>query len=55
LLKHRADNGFKDGDANVRSIWLRSRNDAIGNVVVMAAAFGVWVTSTLGQTWQSPR
>src|SRR5579859_1272078 len=37
---------YKDGDANVRSVWLCSRNDAIGNVVVMAAAFGVWVTST---------
>lgn len=38
--------GYKDGDANVRSVWLCSRNDAIGNVVVMAAALGVWVTST---------
>jgi Co/Zn/Cd efflux system component len=26
---------YKDGDANVRSVWLCSRNDAIGNVVVM--------------------
>ena len=37
---------YKDGDANVRSVWLCSRNDAIGNVVVIAAAFGVWRTST---------
>ena len=37
---------FKDGDANVRSVWLCSRNDAIGNVVVMAAAVGVWGTTT---------
>ena len=37
---------YKDGDANVRSVWVCSRNDAIGNVVVMAAALGVWVTST---------
>ena len=37
---------YKDGDANVRSVWLCSRNDAIGNVVVMAAAFGVWGTSS---------
>jgi Co/Zn/Cd efflux system component len=37
---------YKDGDANVRSVWLCSRNDAIGNVVVMAAALGVWATST---------
>ncbi len=27
---------YKDGDANVRSVWLCSRNDAIGNVAVMA-------------------
>jgi Co/Zn/Cd efflux system component len=36
----------KDGDANVRSVWLCSRNDAIGNVVVMVAALGVWGTSS---------
>ena len=28
---------YKDGDANVRSVWLCSRNDAIGNVAVMVA------------------
>jgi Co/Zn/Cd efflux system component len=33
---------YKDGDANVRSVWLCSRNDAIGNVAVMMAALGVW-------------
>jgi Co/Zn/Cd efflux system component len=37
---------YKDGDANVRSVWLCSRNDAIGNVVVMAAAAGVWGTAS---------
>ena len=37
---------YKDGDANVRSVWLCSRNDAIGNVAVMIAALGVWVTAT---------
>jgi Co/Zn/Cd efflux system component len=37
---------YKDGDANVRSVWLCSRNDAIGNVIVMAAAVGVWGTAT---------
>jgi Co/Zn/Cd efflux system component len=37
---------YKDGDANVRSVWLCSRNDAIGNVAVMAAAFAVWGTHT---------
>jgi Co/Zn/Cd efflux system component len=33
---------YKDGDANVRSVWLCSRNDAIGNVAVMVAAGLVW-------------
>ncbi len=37
---------FKDGDANVRSVWLCSRNDAIGNIAVMLAALGVWGTMT---------
>jgi len=35
---------FRDGDANMRSVWLCSRNDAIGNVAVMAAAAGVFGT-----------
>jgi len=35
---------FKDGDANVRSVWLCSRNDAIGNVAVIAASVAVWAT-----------
>jgi Co/Zn/Cd efflux system component len=37
---------YKDGDANVRSVWLCSRNDAIGNVAVMLAALAVWSTAT---------
>lgn len=37
---------FRNGDANVRSVWLCSRNDAIGNVAVMLAALGVWGTAT---------
>jgi len=37
---------YKDGDANVRSVWLCSRNDAIGNVAVMLAAGGVYFTGT---------
>jgi Co/Zn/Cd efflux system component len=32
---------FREGDANMRSVWLCSRNDAIGNLLVMAAAAGV--------------
>ena len=37
---------YKDGDANVRSVWLCSRNDAISNIAVMVAALGVWGTAT---------
>ncbi|WP_072391585.1 cation transporter [Hyphomicrobium sp. CS1GBMeth3] len=37
---------YKDGDANVRSVWLCSRNDAVGNVAVMLAAVGVWATAS---------
>nr|WP_316859851.1 cation transporter [uncultured Cohaesibacter sp.] len=29
---------YRDGDANVRSVWLCSRNDAIGNIAVMGAS-----------------
>lgn len=37
---------FREGDANLKSVWLCSRNDAIGNVVVIAAAGLVWVTTS---------
>ena len=37
---------FRTGDANMRSVWICSRNDAIGNVGVVAAALGVFGTGT---------
>jgi Co/Zn/Cd efflux system component len=37
---------FREGDANMRSVWLCTRNDAIGNVAVMLAALGVLGTGT---------
>jgi Co/Zn/Cd efflux system component len=37
---------FRGGDANMRSVWICSRNDAIGNVAVLAAAAGVFGTGT---------
>lgn len=37
---------YKDGDANVRSVWLCSRNDAIGNVAVMGASVLVFFTAS---------
>ncbi len=42
LFRHRS------GDANMRSVWLCSRNDAIGNLAVMGAAAGVFGT---GSVW----
>ncbi len=37
---------YKEGDSNVRSVWLCSRNDAIGNVAVILAGAGVFMTKT---------
>jgi len=37
---------WRDGDSNVRSVWLCSRNDAIGNIAVMGAAVLVAWTAT---------
>ena len=37
---------YRDGDSNRRSIWLCSRNDAIGNVAVMIAAAGVFASDS---------
>jgi len=37
---------FRTGDANMRSVWICSRNDAVGNFAVMLAAMGVFGTGT---------
>jgi len=37
---------YRRGDSNMRSIWLCSRNDALGNVAVMIAAVGVFASSS---------
>jgi Co/Zn/Cd efflux system component len=37
---------FRGGDANMRSVWICSRNDAIGNLAVLLAALGVFGTGT---------
>ena len=39
---------YREGDANMRSVWLCSRNDAIGNLAVFMAALGVLGT---GAAW----
>lgn len=45
---------FREGDANVRAIGLFSRNDAIANIAVIAAAALVAWTERHGPTWPSP-
>jgi Co/Zn/Cd efflux system component len=37
---------WREGDANMRSVWLCSRNDAVGNVAVFLAALGVQATAS---------
>jgi len=37
---------YRDGDSNLQSIWLCSRNDAISNIAVIFAAFGVITLET---------
>jgi len=39
---------YRTGDSNMRSVWICSRNDALGNLAVGAAAFGVFGT---GRAW----
>lgn len=39
---------YREGDANMRSVWLCSRNDAIGNIAVILAAYGVFGS---GSAW----
>lgn len=39
---------YRNGDSNMRSVWLCTRNDAIGNVAVLLAALGVFGT---GASW----
>ena len=39
---------YREGDSNMRSVWLCTRNDALGNLAVLAAAIGVFGT---GSAW----
>jgi len=39
---------WREGDSNMRSVWICTRNDAIGNLAVLAAAVGVF---SLGTGW----
>ena len=37
---------FRQGDSNMRSVWLCSRNDVVANIAVIMAASGVWASAT---------
>ena len=37
---------WREGDANMRSVWICSRNDVLANLAVVAAAFGVFGSGT---------
>lgn len=39
---------YREGDSNMRSVWLCTRNDALGNLAVLGAALGVFGT---GSAW----
>ncbi|MHA6493501.1 cation transporter [Pseudomonas borbori] len=39
---------YREGDSNMRSVWLCTRNDALGNLAVLFAALGVFGT---GSAW----
>jgi len=37
---------YRKGDANMRSAWICTRNDVLGNIAVLLAALGVFGTGT---------
>jgi Co/Zn/Cd efflux system component len=37
---------FRNGDSNMKAVWICSRNDALGNLAVLLAASGVFATGT---------
>jgi Co/Zn/Cd efflux system component len=37
---------YREGDANMRSAWICTRNDVLGNLAVLLAALGVFGTGT---------
>ena len=38
---------YREGDSNIKSVWLCSRNDAIGNIAVILAGLGVFASGTV--------
>jgi Co/Zn/Cd efflux system component len=39
---------YREGNANMRSVWLCTRNDALGNIAVLLAGIAVWGS---GKSW----
>ena len=39
---------YREGNANMRSVWLCTRNDALSNIAVLLAGIGVWGS---GSAW----
>ncbi len=37
---------YREGDSNMRSVWLCTRNDALGNIAILLAALGVFGTGS---------
>jgi Co/Zn/Cd efflux system component len=37
---------YREGNANMRSVWLCTRNDALGNIAVLLAGIAVWGSGT---------
>ena len=42
---------YREGDSNMQSVWLCTRNDVIGNVMVLVAAFLVQLTQSGWPDW----
>ena len=42
---------YREGNANMRAVWLCTRNDAMGNIAVLLAAIGVLGTQTAWPDW----
>jgi Co/Zn/Cd efflux system component len=42
---------YREGNANMRAVWLCTRNDALGNIAVMLAAIGVLGSGTAWPDW----
>jgi Co/Zn/Cd efflux system component len=46
---------YRGGDSNMRSAWICTRNDVLGNLAVCLRPWACSVPAPAGQTWPSPR